>query len=383
MSQERGGGAYSFKQTFDGGLILDCNYGGVAGLIKTNSQGDTLWTKSYGISGFSYEVQQTADSGYIMVGIGDDPVSSYEYLIKTDVDGNTVWKKAYKGSSFNNDHSGFSVQQTQDGGYITAGGINRPVTDVYLIKTNSFGDTLWTKAYASDSINVGLSIFLTSDSGYIIAGYTSRIVAGTADVYLIKTDSIGNVLWSKSFGSSNYEQNNSIRQTIDGGYILAGKTNSFGAGDYDAYLIKTDANGDNGCYENNRSTILKAPATIVSLPADTIPSAPTLVNSFSALVSRGGIINTLCTTAEINELVEVNEISIYPNPAQYNFTISINVVVSNANLEIHNMFGEEIYSATLNHKQLTINCTSFPSGIYFISVRMDDQVITKKLIINK
>jgi len=105
-------------------------------------------------------------------------------------------------------------------------------------------DTIWTKIYGGDRNDVAYSVQQTDDMGFIIGGYTYSFPAGNWNVYLIKTDSFGNSLWTKTYGGSLAENCRSVRQTFDGGYILSGRTESFGAGGYDAYLVKTDSNGD-------------------------------------------------------------------------------------------------------------------------------------------
>jgi hypothetical protein len=245
---------YSTQQTDDGGYIISghtWSYGAGSTdvyLIKTDSLGDTLWTRTYG--GISYEagcsVQQTTDKGYIVAG-GTQSYGAGEYdvyLIKTDSLGDTLWTKTFGGGSYD---LVYSVQQTTDKGYIVAGGTwsyGAGSSDVYLIKTDSLGDTLWTKTFGGSEFDGGHSVQQTTDGGYIVAGWTWSWGSETDDVYLIKTDSLGDTLWTRTYGGSDYDQSYSVQQTTDGGYIVAGGTASYGAGAEDVYLIKTDSLGD-------------------------------------------------------------------------------------------------------------------------------------------
>jgi hypothetical protein len=276
---------YSVQQTSDGGYIIagftssfGANNGDVY-IVKTDANGDTLFTKTFGGSSYYYgpSVQQTSDGGYIIAGT----TQSYSdvYLIKTDANGNTFFTKTFGGS---NSDWGSSVQQTSDGGYIIAGFTNSfgaGEEDVYLIKTDANGDTLFTKTFGGGRNDEGFSVQQTSDGGYIIAGFTWSFHAGNFDVYLIKTDANGDTLFTKTFGGTSNDygysvqqtsdggyiiagsnliktdangntlftktlSGNSVQQTSDGGYIIAGSTYSFGTGSKDVYLVKTDANGN-------------------------------------------------------------------------------------------------------------------------------------------
>jgi hypothetical protein len=210
--------------------------------------GDTLWTRTYGgtLIDRGTFAQQTTDGGYIVAGYtssfgaGGNDV----YLVKTDANGDTLWTRTYGGSSADEAQS---VQQTTDGGYIIGGttySFGHGGYDLWLLKTNADGDTLWTRTYGGSGEDKGYSVQQTSDGGYIIAGYTESFGAGYRDAYLVKTNDNGDTLWTRTYGESDEDYFNCVQQSSDGGYIVAGYTDSFGAGSYDVYLVKTDASGD-------------------------------------------------------------------------------------------------------------------------------------------
>lgn len=163
------------------------------------------------------------------------------YLIKTDSAGNYKWQKTYGGLDVD---VGYSIQITRDNGYIIVGSTysfdSTGSSDVYLIKTDGSGYLQWQKNLGEGlySEEYGYSVKNCADNGFVIAGTKQQ------NVYLIKTDSLGNLQWENIFGADEFDQGKCVEPTTDGGYIIAGYTYSFGAGNEDVYVIKTDANGN-------------------------------------------------------------------------------------------------------------------------------------------
>jgi len=250
----------SVQQTVDGGYVIagyTCSYdagGGDFYVIRTNSQGDTLWTRSYG--GTDYDeassIRQTTDGGYVITGTTNSFGAGYSdiYVVKTNVSGETLWTRTYGGTS--ND-CGCSVQQTTDGGYIIVGftaSFGSGVYDhVFLIKTDAQGDTLWTRTYGGPLYDAGNSVQQTTDGGYIVAGYAYSSLGQGHDVYLIKTNSQGDTLWTRTYGGTGYDEARSVQQTLDGGYIVSGTYEDSAPDGDDVYLIKTDSLGNVGVAE--------------------------------------------------------------------------------------------------------------------------------------
>jgi hypothetical protein len=244
-----GESGFDVQQTSDGGFIVAGNtysFGagnGDAWLIKTNSNGDTLWAHTYGTGGGSYEsarsVYQTSDGGFILAGsvfLGDANV----YLVKTESDGDVEWSRTYGG--FDTDNA-YSVIQTNDGGYIVCGDTRSFHSgfgsSVWLIRTNTNGDTLWSKVYGGSSYQGGASIKQTADDGFIITGSYNNGGSNSAEVWLLKTDENGDTLWTKVWGGSGTQEGYDVLQTNDGGYIIAASQTWS-----DMWLIRTNSDGD-------------------------------------------------------------------------------------------------------------------------------------------
>jgi uncharacterized delta-60 repeat protein len=246
--------ASSIQQTSDGGYIVAGNtlsFG--AGnqdflIIKLNSSGNIQWSRAIGgiDSDQAQSIQQTSDGGYIVAGLIYFLIpGNYDVLIiKLDSSGNIQWSRAIGGTNYD---SAVSIQQTSDGGYIVAGrtrSFGAGNYDALIIKLNSSGNIQWSRAIGGTNEDDAVSIQQTSDGGYIVAGYTNSFGAGNSDALIIKLNSSGNIQWSRAIGGTNDDRAFSIQQTSDGGYIVAGGTWSFGAGNYDVLIIKLDSSGN-------------------------------------------------------------------------------------------------------------------------------------------
>lgn len=248
----------SVQQTTDGGFVIvgaTKSFG--AGsydvwLIKTDSTGIKIWDKTFGGPGkdIGSSVKQTTDSGYIITGWtssfgnGSDDV----WLIKTDSEGNKIWDKTFGGTLHD---GGNDVEQTTDGGFIIVGDANNDAGgegDIWIIKTDANGNLIWEKEFDGEGTPIshdsGSAIALTSDGGYILAGgiFTTED-SYNYNVWLIKIDAEGTMLWNQQFGGADAEFVSSVVQTDDGGFVMVG-VDSYGTADEKLWVIKTDGNGE-------------------------------------------------------------------------------------------------------------------------------------------
>ena len=387
--------AYSLEQTSDSGYIVagyTNNLGAGMGelyLVKTDSVGNMIWDKTYGgtnnegIPGYgNISVQQTPDGGYIVAAYTNSfGAGGYDfYLIKTDAGGNVTWTRTFGGIGTEYGY-GNSVGQTADGGYVIVGSTDSfgsGSDDVYLFKTDANGNLLWSKTYGGVNSDYGYSVQQTTTGGYIITGATSSFGSGGYDAYLIKTDPVGNLLWSKTYGGVGVDYGYSVDKTTDGGYVITGYTWSFGVGGADVYLIKTDANGNSGCYENNPATLVTTPSTIVTTPATLVSSGGT-TNISTTTQNNSGVATTICFTTGIDEEIFQADINIYPNPSNGIFTIYSEKEITA--IEIYNSLGELVFSSEPQTTYYELDLRSKSKGIYFVKVLADDKMYSQKIII--
>ncbi|MFN5318448.1 MAG: PKD domain-containing protein [Bacteroidia bacterium] len=252
-SQEEYG--YRVVETADGGYAVcgrtfSFGTGGWEGyVLKLNAIGDTVWTKTYGNTQYDeiQDINPTTDGGFILTGhTWTTDFAGDLYLIKLSANGLVQWDYTYGGSTGDAD-KGYSVIQTIDGGYVVCGStetFGAGGSDIYVIKTNSSGDINWTRTVGTAGAQeVARCVRQTSDGGYVLSGYTDGGGAGLLDAYLIRLNSSGDVLWTKTYGGGGSDFAYTVEETSDAGFILGATTNSFGAGGWDGYLLKTNSTG--------------------------------------------------------------------------------------------------------------------------------------------
>jgi hypothetical protein len=340
---------FHIEQTEDGGYIVTGRFQSVTGsgmlLLKLNANGGKIWRRTYSEStsaGFNggFSVQETADSGFIMAGYAN--INFYDstrhkdvFIVKTDSVGTEEWRKFFGGAA---DDLGAFVRQDNSGNYFISGTTNSygigTESNMYLMKIDSDGNTLWEKTYGGNLEEKGTGLWATNDGGCIMTGRSNSFSAsGDFDGYIVKTDANGDTLWTKNYIGTGEDIIHSVQQTVDNGYIMAGATNSIGAGDFDMLLLKTDATGN---WNNVSST-----------NGNHIPLA---------------------------------NYSLFPNPNQGVFSIESEVEISS--IEIFDVMGKRIYSKMINSNQATFDLSNQARGLYFYQLRIgNDSVLrTGKLV---
>jgi len=300
--------AFSVQQTSDGGFIVaGATYSNTtdfdAWLLKLDPDGMVSWQKAYGgpLTDMAYSVQQTNDGGYIVAGATYSTTTDIDaWILKLDTNGMVSWQKAY-GGPFTD--MAYSFQQTNDGGFIVAGvySLLSSGENAWVMKLNPDGSESWQRMCAGSLTDGASSVQQTSDGGFIVVGSTESFGAGNGDVWASKLDPDGTVAWQRTFGGPFTDMAymaSSVQQTVDGGYIIVGFTESFGAGTYDAWAVRLDSNGS--IRFNPSSGAVMADATAV---CSTI-STPGTVTNASVTTTTATPISTFAIATDTNAIIQ-------------------------------------------------------------------------------
>ena len=432
------------KPTNDGGFILFgstytvSSTGEVIGnhggsdfwLVKVDSIGNIEWSKCLGGScnDVAYKVDLTKDNGFICVGYscsndGDVTMNYGGYdiwVVKLDHSGNILWQKSF-GGTFSD--WGLCVQSMSDGGAIVGGLTgssdgniqcnNRGFADCWLAKLDSNGNVEWQKCYGGSGYESVVSIISTEDSGYIFTGGTNSIDGdvtgnhGDYDVWVVKLDHWGNLVWQKCYGGSGEEKGQVIKKSSDGNYFVGGYTFSNNGEvtgnhslfpDYsDIWLIKISPVGEliwQQCLGGDSSEGLE---DIFEMPGGKLMllgATETSDNSGDVQCNHHGpgtndvwLLSVTDTTyVGMNEIKGVSfKITVSPNPANENikFTASKANYSSNALIRIFNNFGQQVSSLFLNNGESTVeyNSSSTPEGLYYFNYNSNQFYGVGKIVI--
>jgi hypothetical protein len=240
--------------TADGGYVVagatrSFGAGGSdAWVVRLDAAGNIVWQRTFGAAGDdrAQSVQATSDHGFIVAGWQTVNGARLPWVMKLDDGGNVLWQRVVSETP----EEATSVQQTHDGGYVVAGHVLPfvvgPVPKRYpawVRKLDAGGNVLWQKSYGGSEWERAQSIQTTADGGYVASGDTATLGGGWFGAWVFKLDAEGNVGWSRNYGGARTEEASAVQPTPDGGYVTAGRTQSYGVGGYDAWVLKLDATG--------------------------------------------------------------------------------------------------------------------------------------------
>lgn len=347
-------------------------------LLKTNTSGDTLWTRTYGgdMIDEPYTVSVTNDGGYFIVAETEfHNRQIYGYLIRTDSLGDTLWTQVIDGGS----KAGIV---TADGNFAVTGGKD---LDAWLAKVDTNGGIIWEQTYGHWNGELANDVYQTSDGGYILTGYTSSFGGPPTrwDVYIVKTDSLGNMIWDNNINISAYDYTFSVRPTADNSYIICGFTGTVSNDIRDLLIIKVDANGDSlwtRIYGGNDWEY----GFCIRQISDGNYVAVGYTESFGAGQNDVWLLK-IGTTPGINSEMtnHISGIHVSPNPFSKSTTIrcATGEYREFKEIRIYNVLGELIkdfpYSTNITWDGSDNNNGSVKPGIYFIKV---DGMVMQKII---
>lgn len=417
--------ARCIQPTTDGGYVvaganssvdgdITGNKGGIDfWIVKLNASGSILWQKSFGGSkeDVATSIQQTTDNGYIVTGYsksGDGDVNGHHgegsgdiWVLKLDASGDIIWQNTLGGTGI--DYS-YSIQETDDNGYILIGAsnsndgdvsVNHGDFDVWVVKLNVIGSIVWQKSYGGSNEDWGYSIRKVSDGGFIIGAYSFSNDGdvsgnhGESDIWVAKLDNLGVILWEKSLGGSSNEYTWSVQSNENNGFIVAGYSMSNDGdvsenlGDFDYWIVELDHAGNIEWQKSyGGSAEEKSRAIKQTSDGAYIIAGYSFSNDGDVSGSNGDrdlwIVKLVASQETGITTTQTLTFNVYPNPSSESVTLSN--VPDDALIQISDASGKVIYKNRSNGVNQVINLSNIANGVYLVHIKKDDLVGQTKLI---
>lgn len=389
-------------------------------ILKLNASGDLQWQKRLGGPGddFIRDIKQTPDGGYIVVGYSSSTLPNGNglkevYLVKISSTGTTQWWKPYGGS---NDDIANSVALTPDGGYIITGTTkssngtftsNQGMSDIFIIKVDSVGIVQWQKTMGGTNEDFGQCIIVLADGSYVLSaassstdGDVTTINRGSTDLWVVKMDTSGTIIWQKSYGGSSSDNyhGSKIIQTSDDGFVICGSTISgngdasgnHSSGSYDAWIVKLDSDGIkqwHRCFggggEDDGHSIIETTDKgymIAGMSRTNVSTGATPDWTFNANRSLDAWLIKLNPDSFLlnNEEFTKKSISVYPNPVSNVLNIDLPNFTELSKIIIRDMLGKNVVEQTSNIPNVSVQ--HLAKGIYTIEVIAEGENYKSKFI---
>ncbi|MEO8591621.1 MAG: T9SS type A sorting domain-containing protein [Flavobacteriales bacterium] len=380
--------ARQVQQTSDGGYVVagfhtDTINSGAICILKFDENGDTVWTRIFNSDGVAFDeansVQQNSDGDYVITGSVSNAVSAGLCFMKLSNNGSLLWAKSFEGGN-----DGQSICQTQDGGYAILGTHYDPASEngLYLIRTTALGDTVWTRMYGGPEWAYAHCVIESSDGGFVLSGGIGSSAGQAEDAYLLKTDSVGSLIWSWSYGAGwGNDIASSAIEMADGGVVAAGLTYGTGLGSFDFFLLRTDSSGSTGCNEQVVEVLSSVPPVTISDIVFEVTSGFN-VDSLSFAATSFGTSAPICLTTATHEANDDSAIFIYPNPASERITISTPGNLGVWSCEILDLNGKVLLQErTSSGPTLSIQVESLDPGSYVVKAIDGHRTYYAKLIV--
>lgn len=382
-------------------------------IFKVDTLGNLLWETNLGgsLDDKSHQITETNDGGFIATGYtasSDGDVSNHNgefdvWVVKLSSDGLLEWEKTYGGSLVEN---GEQILQTKDGGYIliayttsTDGDVTSTngSRDYWILKLNNLGDIEWENCYGGSDNDRPLGITITPDNGYAICGQSSSSdgdvsghygLAMYHDLWVMKIDSVGAILWESIYGGTKYDIGMNIINTSDGGFAIVGHTLSIdndvtgNNGAYDSWVVKIDAGGNlqwQKCVGSSASD--KSYSILQTSPTSYVYVGTSAANDGDIIGNQGEsdvMIVKLNTALNIDDVQ--TESNIYPNPASDHLHLNLGNQNTPTRVNIINCQAVVLKSIILEPSENTIDISVLSKGLYFVEIDNGKETFIKKII---
>jgi hypothetical protein len=356
-------------------------------LIRTNALGDTVWTRLIGGADWdnATDIIQASDSSFVLCGRTRSFGSNYlkTLIAKLNPSGDTLWTVQYGGTE---EEENQSLEETLDGDYIVLGSSNSfsgSNYNAYLNRFDTTGNLLWSKIYGGLKLEAMYEVVTMADSGFAIVGFTETFGPGhrgsdSANVWLVRTDANGDTLWTRSYGGEQMEEVYGMVKNDNEGLTILAYSSSFTADSLDVYLIVTDSLGNSNCNEEPTNPFVFTPPTVVSRVAPQVSSGITMGAAPFITVNPPTSQNTFCFTVGTSDIeAERDEVILFPNPASNELTVLHPGQFDR--IEIFDLPGQMVLSKT----KTIIDVSMLSAGIYFVKLYNGSKSVAGKLVISR
>lgn len=381
-------GIFVFGKKWDGGFSNNDMV-----LIKLDFEGNRKWKNYYGGShnDLGHKFIITKDGGFAMAGFNrsvDDFGDAY--LVKADKDGKMIWQNHF-GDRYV-DHA-FDVIENDKGEFIvvgTKGGFFNPTStdflnhdaDIYIIKTNSLGEEIWQKTYGGSSHEWAKEIIKAPRGGYFVCGSTQGVGAGSFDIFLMKIDEDGNELWFKTYGGEDFDYGESVRLSKDNNLYILGSSASYSE-NYkpDHLLVKTNLEGEQiwmetfgGNGSDYASSMVCTADSGCAFTGWTDNGDIGKKDIVFYKISKNGLPKVISYNPPINDSIE--QIIIYPNPVKNKFSLFIDSkVTSNFEIKLYNTHGAIVYNKIVEPNIVSDHYSQLDSGMYIFVIQHNNKIV--------
>ncbi|MEO0256509.1 MAG: hypothetical protein ABIM74_04370, partial [candidate division WOR-3 bacterium] len=332
-------------------------------ILRLNPDGSIAWARTFGATNYvdtAYSIIQTSDGGYAVTGHGVFSLTGFDiFVLKLNSDGSPAWGRAFSTGDYND--FAYSIAQTADGGLMVAGESYNFGTypKALLLKLNPDGSLSWAKAYGGSSFDHAYSLIQTADGGYVLAGSTGSFGAGNDDALLIKLNSDASVAWGRTVGGGIWEYASSVIQNNDGGFAVAGR---HGDGVFDIFAFSLDTSGNYPGCAIPCNPIVSTPSISVFSVSGAAPCSPDISVPNLSITAPSLTITDMCPPLNLKDRITVQKpgITCHAVPGGLVFVASEEV-----SIRMYKPDGRLVYSGELRKGETRIG---LEQGVYLWQV---------------